>query len=306
MVSKDVSRWLMKRVGKIKLGHVGTLDPGASGVLPLLIGKATRLQDYLLELSKSYEFDLELGRETTTLDADGEEIRRVPWEHVTQAALEEALASFRGEIEQTPPLYSAVKYKGRPLYDYARADQADDLPIDSMKRRVTVTRFEMMGFAAPKASFRVDCSKGTYVRALVKDVAAKVGTCGTLTRLVRTRAAGLDLEAALSLDAIETTLAAYPGDLAAGLKALVVPTSQIDLGMPRWQTARPAIADKLRGGVEVQIELAEFFEGAKDGLTPRGFAVPVLLLGESGAAFGIGAIRQSDSGRVVVNMKRGL
>ena len=108
IVSKDVSRWLEKRLGKLKLGHVGTLDPLASGVLPLLFGQATRLQDFLLEIPKTYECTVELGYETDTLDSDGQIVETAPYEHVTLTQLQETAKSFVGRIKQVPPLYSAV------------------------------------------------------------------------------------------------------------------------------------------------------------------------------------------------------
>src|SRR5690606_14945083 len=110
MVSKDVSRWLEKRMGRMRLGHVGTLDPAASGVLPILLGRATRLQDYLLDLPKSYEFDIAFGTETDTLDREGTVVQTAAFDHVTEDLLRQAMAKFVGDIEQLPPLYSAVKY----------------------------------------------------------------------------------------------------------------------------------------------------------------------------------------------------
>lgn len=302
MISKDVSRWLMHRVGRVKLGHVGTLDPAASGVLPLLFGRATRLQDYLLELPKAYEFDVEFGFETTTLDMEGERVREADFSHVTREHVETAVKAFTGEIEQTPPLYSAVKFKGRPLYDYARGGQSEGLPLAEMKRKVHISSFELLSFGDGKASFRVDCSKGTYVRTLVKDVAEKVGTCGTLTRLVRTRAAGIELAATLTLETIEAALASGPEALA----SLVVPMPAIDFGLPRWQAGHKVVVDRLRGGQQVQVEFAEFHEGAPHGFQLPGWGLPVVLCESGGAAFGIGAVRRHESGRVLVNMKRGL
>ena len=126
MVSKDISRWLVRRLGKLKLGHVGTLDPAASGVLPVLLGRATRLQDYLLDMPKTYEFDIRFGSETDTLDLDGQVIRETAWEHITEAQLRTAIGAFIGDIVQTPPIYSAIKYKGKPLYAFAKDAKAGD------------------------------------------------------------------------------------------------------------------------------------------------------------------------------------
>jgi tRNA pseudouridine55 synthase len=303
LVSKDVSRWLVKRLGKLRLGHVGTLDPAASGVLPILLGRATRLQDYLLELPKTYEFDVTFGKETDTLDRDGQVVKEGPWEHVSAAQLTTAIQAFVGDLEQTPPLYSAVKYKGKPLYDYARGgDAGRDVPLAALKRKVRVARFELLGFKPGVGTFRVTCSKGTYVRALVKDVAEKVGSCGTLTRLVRTNAAGVDLSSSVSLEGIESRLGEF--------RSLVVPVEAIDLGLPRWRSPREGLAARLKGGQQVSVELHEYLAGL--GATeaapqpPGGWARPLLLLTEQGVAFGMGSVRRHESGRIVIVMKRGL
>ena len=302
VVSKDVSRWLVKRLGKLRLGHVGTLDPGASGVLPILLGRATRLQDYLLELPKSYDFDVTFGKETDTLDLDGQVVREAPSEHVTRAGLEEAIKRFIGDIEQTPPIYSAVKYKGKPLYDYARGGaEPDAVPLESLKRRVRVTRFELLDFRPGFGSFRVTCSKGTYVRSLAKDVAETVGSCGTLSRLVRTSAAGVDLSRSHGLERIEGQL----DDVA----SLVVPVEEIDLGLAKWRSPGALVTARLRGGQQAVVDPSEYLEGVGpggDGSLPGGWARPLLLLTEQGEAFGIGSVRRHESGRIVIVMKRGL
>jgi tRNA pseudouridine55 synthase len=307
VVSKDVSRWLVKRLGRLKLGHVGTLDPAASGVLPILLGRATRLQDYLLELPKTYEFDITFGTETDTLDLDGQVAREAPWEHVTSADLAVAITNFIGDFEQTPPIYSAVKYKGKPLYDYVRGKDpavAEAVPLESLKRKVTVTRFELTDFRPGVGSFRLTCSKGTYVRSLVKDVAEKVGSCGTLTRLVRTRAAGVDLANSLDLEGLERRLE----DMA----SVVVPVEGLELGIPKWRAPTAQIAARLGGGQSVVVTPAEYVEGVGEGgdrALPPGWARTALLLTEKGEAFGIGSVRRQDtqgSGRIVIVMKRGL
>jgi tRNA pseudouridine55 synthase len=300
MISKDVSRWLQKRCGRLKIGHVGTLDPGASGVLPILLGKATRLQDYLLDMPKSYEFDMRLGSETDTLDMDGQVVREAPWEHVTAEALTAAIQTMHGDIEQTPPIYSAVKYKGKPLYDYARGDRGAEVPLETMKRRVHIASFEMLGFHEDFGTFRVHCSRGTYVRTLVKDLADKVGSCGTLTRLVRTHAAGVELGVAHDLDTIEARL----DDFA----SLMIPLDRIELGVPRWRAAERAVTARLQGGQQVAVSPAEYVEGLQppQGPLPGAWARPLLLVGDDGEAFGIGSVRGHESGRMIISMKRGL
>lgn len=300
LVSKDVSRWLVKRFGRLRLGHVGTLDPGASGVLPILLGRATRLQDHLLDLPKSYEFDVAFGSETDTLDLDGVVVKTGPSEHITAEALTAAIKDFIGEFEQTPPIYSAVKYKGKALYDYARGGGSEDVPLEALKRRVRVSQFDLLDFGKDRATFRVTCSKGTYVRVLVKDIADKVGSCGTLSRLVRTRAAGVDLTSSLDLETIEQR----QDDVA----SLVVPVEKIELGIPRWQSQSDGLTSKLAAGQQVNVELGDYLAGV-DGETNTeltAWAKPTLLVSHSGRAFGMGTIRRLESGRVAIQMKRGL
>ena len=303
MVSKDVSRWLMKHLGKLSLGHVGTLDPSAEGVLPLLLGRATKLQDWLLELPKTYEFDLTFGSETDTLDRDGKVIREQSWEHITIDAVTNVVRSFVGEIEQIPPAYSAVKYKGRPLYEYARSERLNELPaLREFKRRVRIDRFELLEFAGNLGRFRVTCSKGTYVRSLVKDLAEKLDSCGTLTRLVRTEAAGIKLSQAHKLSDIEQGLD--------HLSSLVVPLTEIDLGFTRWQVRQGADAKKLRNGQPLMVDAAEFLAGLsineEKNIQLRAWDKPMLLIGENGLGLGIGAVRLQEAGRVVISIKRGL
>jgi tRNA pseudouridine55 synthase len=302
LVSKDVSRWLVKRLGRLHIGHVGTLDPAASGVLPILLGRATRLQDHLLNLPKTYEFDITFGSETDTLDRDGTVRREAPWDHITEGGLVAAMKTFLGDIEQTPPMYSAVKYKGKPLYDYARSNQDEAVPLEALKRKVRVSDFDLLSYGKGVGSFRLTCSKGTYVRSLVKDVSEKVGSCGTLTRLVRTQAAGVRLGDAYSLETIEARLDT--------VRELVVPMEQIELDVPRWRASRPEVTARLATGQQAVIDLAEYEGGvtASPGTdaSVTGWARSVFLIKDSGEALGLGAVRRVESGRVAVVMKRGL
>jgi tRNA pseudouridine55 synthase len=304
MISKDVSRWLTKRVGKLKLGHVGTLDPSAAGVLPILLGRATRLQDFLLDMPKIYEFDMTFGRETDTLDDEGVEVATLPWAHVTAEALAAAAANFVGEFDQIPPLYSAVKYKGKALYDYARAGRGDEVPLADLKRRVQVSSFEMLSYKDGVGTLRLTCSRGTYVRVLVKDIAAKLGSCATLTRLVRMEAAGVTLADSVQLESLEPELDR--------LETFLVPMGKINLGMPRWRSTNKAWIDRLAGGQQIGLELEDYLAGldgagnAGELALPGGWARPLLLTRESGDAFGMGTVKRQESGRVVISMKRGL
>ncbi|SAL66762.1 tRNA pseudouridine synthase B [Caballeronia peredens] len=178
-----------------KAGHTGTLDPLATGLLPLCFGEATKFSQDLLEADKTYEATMRLGIRTTTGDAEGEalETRDVACE---EAAVAEAMQRFIGEIVQVPPMYSALKRDGKPLYEYARAGQT----VEREGRRVTIHALEMIACALPLVTFRVTCSKGTYVRTLAEDIGEALGCGAHLTALRRTGVGALTLDHALTLD----------------------------------------------------------------------------------------------------------
>ena len=246
MVSKDVSRWLTKRLGKVKLGHVGTLDPGASGVLPILFGSATRLQDHLLDLPKTYEFDMDFGYETDSLDSDGNLISRSAVSTTTTEALEQVVKCFRGAITQTPPIYSAIKYKGRPLYDYARSGQVDLVPIEELAREIKIHHCSLVESrtrdGVTTATVRAKCSKGTYIRVLARDIAYQLGSLATVTRLERTEAAGISLKQTFTLSMIENKLV----EGLAAIETLLTPVSKFNLPLQNWQIIDTSILAKLK------------------------------------------------------------
>ncbi len=181
-----------------RVGHCGTLDPLARGVLLILTGAATRQQDTFLGLEKHYWFRAEFGHETTTGDREGERRNTRSWDHVTRQTLEVVLREFTGTIQQTPPAYAALKFKGKPYYAYARAG----VDIPRVPRPVTVHSFELLGFSGPFWEARVVCSRGTYIRALVEDVAARLGTAGVLDALIRERVGSYSRAEAIPLDQV--------------------------------------------------------------------------------------------------------
>lgn len=184
-----------------KAGHTGTLDPLASGLLPLCFGEATKFSQDLLEADKTYEATMRLGIRTTTGDAEGEaiETRDVTCD---QDAVERALAQFRGEIVQVPPMYSALKRDGKPLYEYARAGQT----VEREGRQVTIHALELIACALPNVTFRVTCSKGTYVRTLAEDIGEALGCGAHLVMLRRTGVGALTLANSVTLDALSDAL----------------------------------------------------------------------------------------------------
>src|ERR1700761_8672776 len=180
-----------------KAGHTGTLDPLATGLLPLCFGEATKFSQDLLDADKTYEATMRLGIRTTTGDAEGEavETREVICD---EAAIQAAFIRFRGEITQIPPMYSALKRDGKPLYEYARAGQT----VEREGRQVTILALEMLACALPDVTFRVTCSKGTYVRTLAEDIGEVLGCGAHLIALRRTGVGALTLEHAVTLDAL--------------------------------------------------------------------------------------------------------
>ncbi|MFP6558684.1 tRNA pseudouridine(55) synthase TruB [Paraburkholderia sp. B3] len=189
-----------KRLFRVKkAGHTGTLDPLASGLLPLCFGEATKFSQDLLDADKTYEATMRLGIRTATGDAEGEAIatREV---RCDEAAVREAMARFVGDIVQVPPMYSALKRDGKPLYEYARAGQV----VEREGRQVSILALEMAACALPDVTFRVTCSKGTYVRTLAEDIGEALGCGAHLVMLRRTGVGALTLARAVTLETLAT------------------------------------------------------------------------------------------------------
>lgn len=198
-ISSNAALQRVRRVfNAAKGGHTGTLDPLASGLLPLCFGEATKFSQTLLEADKSYEAELRLGVSTTTGDVEGQvlETRAVS---IDSADFATACASFVGEIEQVPPMFSALKVAGRPLYDYARAG----VTLERKSRRISIKGIEVLEFDANMARVAVDCSKGTYIRVLAEDIGALLGCGAHLVSLRRTRIARFDISESIQLAKIE-------------------------------------------------------------------------------------------------------
>ncbi len=181
--------------GKVKVGHGGTLDPLATGVLPIALGEATKLAGRMLDASKIYEFTVQFGTQTSTLDAEGEVVAQSDVLPSSQQ-VEAILPRFTGPIEQQPPAFSALKVDGQRAYDLARAGEAVELEL----RAVTIQTLEWIAGGADFATLRAHVSKGTYIRSLARDIALALGTVGHVTMLRRTRAGPFSLAQAISLD----------------------------------------------------------------------------------------------------------
>lgn len=178
-----------------KVGHAGTLDPEATGVLPVLLGQGTRLSAFLVHWDKEYEAVLRLGQETTTQDAAGDIVRDCSLHGLGHETIHEVIGQFQGEQQQVPPMYSAVKIGGQPLYKAARAGRTLDRPA----RPVTIYRIEVRAIDLPDVTLLVHCSKGTYIRTLCADIGRKLGVGGHLGRLTRVRVGPFHLDRALPL-----------------------------------------------------------------------------------------------------------
>lgn len=192
---------VLRRVTKVKqIGHTGTLDPFAEGVLPVCIGKATRLIEYLND-DKAYIGTVQFGKSTTTYDIEGEGVN---FSDKTPALveIEEALNNFRGEIEQYPPKYSAIKVKGKKLYDYARAG----VEVEIKPRRVEIKELKLLDFdpLTRRAELYISCSKGTYIRSIANDLGEKLGVYGHLVKLIRVKAGDFEVDEAVKLEELQT------------------------------------------------------------------------------------------------------
>jgi tRNA pseudouridine55 synthase len=199
MTSHDVVRRVRRAAGMRRVGHAGTLDPLATGLLPVAIGDATRLIEYFSEREKGYSAVMRLGSETDTQDSEGAVLATADWQEVDAEQMESALTQFRGEVEQTPPMYSALKKNGVPLYKLARQGIEVERPVRTMK----IHSLDMTSFAPPEVCFDVVCSKGTYVRTLCHDLGRQLGCFAHMTGLRRFLHGRFDLSVAVTLDEVE-------------------------------------------------------------------------------------------------------
>lgn len=195
--SHDAVQRLRRLSGQRRIGHAGTLDPLAEGVLLVCLGRATRFVEYLVGLDKTYETTVRLGQATTTYDAEGTVTLERPVE-VTPGQIEAALDAWRGPIQQRVPLFSAVKRDGQPLYKSARRGEAVEPPV----REVTIHALDVLAFTPPLLTLRVVCSSGTYIRSLAHDLGAALGCGGHVAALRRTAVGRFTIAQAVSLDAL--------------------------------------------------------------------------------------------------------
>lgn len=198
MTSHDVVSVVRKKLNMKKVGHTGTLDPNATGVLPICLGQATKISQFLLEGKKKYRAELTLGLETDTEDIYGEIIRESPV-RATEDEIKSAILSFIGTYEQVPPMYSALKVNGKKLYELAR----QGIEVERKSRQVTIFNIDLIQIKDNKVLFDVLCSKGTYIRTLCKDIGEKLKCGGVMSFLLRMESSGFDLSTAITIEELE-------------------------------------------------------------------------------------------------------
>ena len=241
MTSSDVVVKIKKILNTKRVGHLGTLDPAASGVLPIAVGKATKFFDYFLKKDKVYYAIVEFGIETETLDSFGNITNTDNNVDVSESEILKVLPKFIGTINQTPPKYSAIKINGQRAYDLARKGQDVTIP----ERQIKIYKLELLSILSNEEyKFRVSCSKGTYVRTLGSDIAQKLGTIGYLTALRRTKCAKFDLSDTILLESLKNM--DYIGERQSQLLPLL--TSLCDITVI---AVREGDATKLRMGQKI-------------------------------------------------------
>ena len=199
ITSFDVIRVLRRNLKERRIGHTGTLDPLATGILVICVGKATKLAQDIEGYEKEYVADLELGFKTDTYDIEGKVLAKVEEFNISYENFEETLETFKGDIKQIPPMYSAIKVDGKKLYELAR----EGVEIERKARDVSIKNLETISFDGVKAKIDCTVSKGTYIRSLIYDLGEKLGTFATMTGLRRTRVGEEDLSRAFTLETIE-------------------------------------------------------------------------------------------------------
>jgi len=199
MTSFGAVATVRRLIGERRVGHAGTLDPDATGVLPVCLGQGTKISAFLTDTTKVYRAQIELGRATDTYDASGQTTQRGDPSGTGREQLKSALAAFRGLIAQTPPMYSAVKYRGKRLYELARAG----IQVERPSRPARIDRLELIDWQPPLLTIEVACGKGTYIRCLAHDLGQVLGCGATLTSLTRLRSGLFDIRDAVSLSQLE-------------------------------------------------------------------------------------------------------
>lgn len=284
LTSHDVVSRLRRLLNFDRVGHAGTLDPDATGLLVMCLGPATKISALLMNSDKTYEVEFQLGQETDTYDSGGKVLssRLVG---VTENQLREVLRDFVGIQMQRPPKYSAVKVRGRKLYEYARKG----LEAEAPPREITVYSIELKTYESPNGKLLIDCSKGTYVRSLVHDLGQRLGTGAVTTSIRRLRSGYLDVSDAIPLGEIERS--SNPVET---VLSRMMPICQALSGLPTLRVCDDVVRRILQGAGLRPADMASC-----RWMTPAAGRIdPVLVVGEKGDALALGAFDGHASLRV--------
>lgn len=281
--SHDVVAKVRSILGGVKVGHAGTLDPAATGVLPVLVGRATRIAEYLVDWDKEYRAVMRLGETTDTQDATGTVLTRVEASGVSEHAIRDAVAQFRGPQRQLPPMYSAVKVSGRPLYKSARAGKT----VERAERTIIVHELEVLGVDGRDVTLRVVCSKGTYIRTLCADIGQALGVGGHLLALERTRVGPLSIAQALTVDQVAAQAAIGT------LREQLITLDQVLDRLPALVVTREQAERVLHGGAVSPAGVRQLPSSAEP--------VPVRLKDERGRLLAIGTHDARGAGAVKIH-----
>lgn len=275
MTSHDVVGYIRKNYKFKKVGHTGTLDPNAAGVLPVCIGKATKLSQYIMKKNKKYRCQMTFGAETDTLDSYGTVLNRHHTEYIEPERIKKALEEFTGDISQIPPAYSAIKINGQKLYEKARNNEViEDIP----SRGVTISEISIIDYSFPKLTLDISCSSGTYIRSLVRDIAHTLGTVAYMSLLIRTSSGEFKIEDAVTLEEL--------GDVSS-INGYIKEMGSIDLDMKDIIIKDTALVSFLNG---VYVSQKGIISDLSDFTYEN-----VRVLDTENRLLGIGIIKQKDS-----------
>jgi tRNA pseudouridine55 synthase len=274
--SHDVVAKIRRLLDASKVGHAGTLDPNATGVLPILVGRATRIAEYLINWDKEYRAVLRLGETTDTQDATGQVLTRVDPGEVTEDMLQAVITRFRGAQQQLPPMYSAVKVGGQPLYKAARAGRT----VEREERSIAIHQLEIVAVHGRDVVLRIVCSKGTYIRTLCADIGEALGVGGHLLTLERRRVGPLAIEQAMTLDQVAARLTTGT------LRGQFISLDQLLFQLPTVVVSEEQAQRVLHGSPIFPVEVGQ--------LPSSPAAVSVRLKNEAGQLLAIGT---HDTGR---------
>ncbi len=248
------SNFILQRVKYLfqakKAGHTGSLDPLATGMLPICFGEATKFSEFLLNADKCYEVTAELGVTTTTGDAKGEIITKRNFANIDTKTLAEVVASFEGDIEQVPPMFSALKHNGQPLYKYARSG----IEIERKSRKITIFSIQLLNFDIPNFKLRVVCSKGTYIRTLIEDIGEKLGVGAHVVQLRRLYTAGFENAKMYSFSELQAMAVSE-------LQSCLLPVDISVQYLPKLELDSERVIDLYHGKIIQNLDLSRHSDG---------------------------------------------